>query len=166
MRLRFLLIFISLGTLTFAHPIKLTTGKLTLHTSESVGNLVLNFFIDDFEAEMRKMYPQPPFNFEQPTGEMTLSIQDYIRKNVKIWVDDQVAALTVKGIQKIEENVCQVQLKVQFKNTLEMKVIKVHNSLLFDAFEKQSNMLHLFVDEDPHRILQFYPSRRESVTTR
>lgn len=150
----------------FAHPIKLTTGKLVLHSNSLTGSLVLNFFIDDFEAEMRKMYPQPPFSFKQPTEEMSLSIQDYLRKNVKVWVDGQEGELAVEKLQKIEDNVCQVQANIQFKNALEMKLIKVNNSLLFDSFEKQSNMLHLKVDADPLKILQFYPSRRESVTTR
>ncbi len=155
------LLLVFMGTM--AHPIKLTTGRLTLHTNDSTGQLLLNFFVDDFEAHIRQLYPQPPFNLEQPSNEMILSIQDYIKKNVTVWVDAEPGTLTVQKLQPIEQNVCQVQLLIQFKRLLPVHEVKVKNALLFEAYAKQTNMLQLIINKEAPRMLEFYPNRRVEV---
>lgn len=167
MRKEILLIsFILFGASLFAHPIKMSTGKLTLQSNEKTAKLLINFFMDDFEAEMRKKYPQPPFVYKQPSDEMKLSIQDYIRKNVSVVVQTDEAEISLSKISVIEDNVCQVQLNLDFKKPLKCQEIKVKNALLFDSFEKQSNVVHLIVDDQSHQILQFYPNKRVVIVKR
>lgn len=162
-RIVFLVTFLLSFGIAKAHPIKLTTGKLTLSSTDTVADFLLNFFLDDFEPEMRKMYPQPPFNFDDPSDEMKASIQNYVRKNVAIWVDNVPGELFVTQITKLEENVCQVQFKLSFKKAPNLHSIKVRNTLLFSSFEKQSNVIHLFTPGGSHHIMEFYPNRPVEV---
>lgn len=150
--------FLVFGGALHAHPIKMTTGKVHFISNDTVAQLVFNFFMDDFESELRKMYPQPPFNYAEPSDEMTATIQDYIRKNIDIMVDNVTTKLEVKNIAKIENNVCQVSIDVNYSDALALREIKVRNTLLFLSFSKQSNILHVVVNGESPRILQFYPN--------
>lgn len=147
-----------LGSVLRGHPIKMTTGKVQFHSNDTVAELVFNFFIDDFESEMRKMYPQPPFNYENATEEMIASIQDYIRKNVSFQLGKSISKLSILAVKKIDDNVCQVSMSIYYAASETLKEIKVRNTLLFSSFDKQSNILHVLVDDESPQILQFYPN--------
>ncbi len=155
----FILFILFSGSLVLkAHPIKMTTGKLELNTQQKNCVLTLNFFIDDFESEMRKMYPQPPFDYEAPGEQMIQSIQSYILEQIEIQLADNLVAIEVDTIQKIEDNVCQVKLKGAISGNIKDEVMSIKNTLLFSSFDKQSNIIHVYVDGKKQHILQFFPA--------
>ncbi len=140
----------------WAHPIKMTTGKLDIKTQQKTCTLTLNFFIDDFESELLKIFPQPPFNYESPSDEMQNAIQSYVMDNVEISFGENTIALSISNIKKIEDNVCQVTLSGDINNSVLTNVITIKNTLLFPSFNKQSNIIHLYMDGQKKHILQFY----------
>ena len=142
----------------------MTTGKLVIDTKEKTCNLSLNFFIDDFESELRKMYPQPPFNYVTPNELMKATIEDYIGDHFGLMIENIVVPLKLKTIKKIEENVCQVTFSGKIDDLNSFDVVTIKDVLLFSSFKKQSNILHLVIDNQPARILKFYhgaPVRNE-----
>ncbi|MFC0875948.1 DUF6702 family protein [Saccharicrinis sp. FJH2] len=152
-----LLILLIPGGLLYAHPIKMTTGKLQIDTKDKNCILTLNFFIDDFESTLRKIYPQPAFNYDEPGETMKATIYEYITSNFELKLDDTVISFNLESIKKIEDNVCQVTLNGNFTNLSDFNLITVKDVLLFSSFSKQSNILHVFIDNGSHKILQFYP---------
>lgn len=153
-----LLAFLFSSIWAYSHPIKLSTGKLEFDMDKQECQLKINFFIDDFEAAIRALYPQPPFDFSHPSQIMKSSIADYIQKNLTIEFKDQPILLSIDSISTIETNVCQVVLKGKYSILPKTKTISIINTLLFETYRKQSNILHVFINERQKDILQFYPS--------
>ena len=153
-----LLIFIilSISQNLLAHPIKMSTGKINFDTNSNTCTLTINLFNDDFESELRKMYPQPPFNFSKPDEIMVSSIEEYIFKNIKLKIGGKYIELELKSITQPDDNVCQVILTGDIPSI--SNYITVINTILFSSFEKQTNMLHIFKNNQQVQILQFYPS--------
>ncbi|MFI0429979.1 DUF6702 family protein [Mariniflexile sp. HMF6888] len=148
----------------WGHTIKMTTGKLNIDRKNNSCSLTINFFIDDFESELINMYPQAPFNYQTPSNEMLQTIEDYILNNVVIELNQTTAWLKLTSVNKTEENVCQVTLKGELHEN--KGVIKIKNTLLFSSFDKQSNVLHLFIDGEKKEILRFFagiPIRTERI---
>ena len=152
-----MLILIIPGGLLYAHPIKMTTEKLQIDTKKETCTLTLNFFIDDFESALRKIYPQPAFNYDEPGETMKATVYEYITSNFELKLDDTVVKFDLGSIKKIEDNVCQVTLNGNSANLSEFNLITVKDILLFSSFSKQSNILHVFIDSGSHKIMQFYP---------
>lgn len=142
-----------------AHPIKMSTAKLQISTSDSIAVLTINFFKDDFENEIRNMYPQPPFNLVEPWEDMYPSIEDYIRKNVDISPDGKETDLHLVNVADGMENVYVVSIRVLAKGNWEFSTLNISNTLLFSSFDKQSNVLHVYIDDEKPKILQFYHHR-------
>lgn len=161
MRNKFLhitIIFLAISAYLLAHPIKMTTGKLQINTIEKTCLLTLNFFIDDFESEMRKIYPQPPFDYDKPDDIMKGTITDYILTNIEFSIDKNSIKLSLNSIEQIESNVFQITFKGDIKKISAFNLATIKNTLLFSSFSKQSNILHFIVDTNSTQILQFYPS--------
>lgn len=153
----FILLFLSISIGLNAHPIKMTTGKLELNISDKTCELTLIFFIDDFESELIKLYPQPAFSYQQPDDVMKGTIVSYIHRNFELKINDIPVESSLDKIEQIEQNVCQVKFSGQFKTTGNSNVVSIKNILLFSSFSKQSNILHFVVDKKEPVILQFYP---------
>ncbi len=142
-----------------AHPIKMSTAKLQITTKDSVARLMINFFKDDFESEIRKMYPQPPFNLVEPWEDMYPSIEEYIQKNVDISPDGKETSLQLVSVEEGMENVYVVNLQVIANGAWDFSSLNISNTLLFSSFDKQSNVLHVYINDEKPKILQFYPHR-------
>lgn len=153
-----ILALVLICTSAFAHPIKMTTGKLQIETQNKTGLLTLNFFIDDFEAALRKLYPQPPFNYTEPDEIMKATISRYVLDNFSLTIDEQTVLLELSSIKKIEDNVCQVAFKCELSGITSFKEFTIKDVLLFESFRKQSNILHVKVNQKTPKILQFYPA--------
>ncbi|MDO3693253.1 hypothetical protein QVZ41_00120 [Wenyingzhuangia sp. chi5] len=140
----------------WAHTIKMTTGKLELNTQNKTCKLTLNFFIDDFESELIKMYPQPPFDYKVPNTQMQETIESYVLNNVSIELNQVLVNLSITSIYKTEDNVCQVIFNGQLNEHQEYDIVTVKNTLLFSSFDKQSNILHVYVDGEKKQIFRFF----------
>lgn len=157
-RLLYTLILLYVSVATVAHPIKMSTGRMEVDSKTESISLLLNFFIDDFEPSIRQLYPQPEFNFEQQSDEMTYSIHDYVQKNLIIKADKDVVGFNLISIKKSEDNVCLVTFNGKHAALKTCDKFTIHNTLLFDIYDKQSNILHIKIDGNRAGILEFYPS--------
>nr|WP_321412716.1 DUF6702 family protein [uncultured Carboxylicivirga sp.] len=141
-----------------AHPIKMTTGKLEIDVESKSCKLTINFFADDFESALQSEFPQPSFNYDNPQPEMIETIKNYVSGEFLLSVDDKEVKLELLKVKMIEENVCQVTFSGDLKTVRLFETVTIKNTLLFDVYNKQSNILHLIFNGDKITILQFYPA--------
>lgn len=160
------LLLLLLSSSLWAHPIKMSTGRMEVNTKENTISIVMNFFIDDFESALRVFYPQPPFDFDNPSDVMTFSINDYVRKNLIIKADKSKVDYKLVSLKNSKENVCQATFKGNNEKLDSCQSISIQNSLLFDTYERQSNILHLKIDSQDTKILEFFPRSAVKVVNR
>lgn len=142
-----------------AHPIKMTTSKLTLDRKTGQLTLVMNFFIDDFEAHLQKIYHQRNLRLASGGDQEKSMINAYVAKKLLIKANRQALLLKLSSVKKLEDNVLQVAFNIPIAS-VNFKQLEITNVLLFDAFpQEQVNIVHLDLQtkvESP--VLQFSPS--------
>nr|WP_319401892.1 DUF6702 family protein [uncultured Carboxylicivirga sp.] len=153
-----LLIVFVLPIVGYGHPIKITTGRLDIDSKEKKCRLALNFFADDFESVLIKVYPQQEFDYKQPSVEMKQSIEHYVLNAFYLMINKKNVEFSLDFITIIEDNVCQVNFIADLKSMDDFEKITIKNILLFEAYSKQSNIIHLFIDKKRVGIMQFYPA--------
>lgn len=149
-------LFLISSTLLLAHPIKMTTGRLEINTDDKTCLLTLNFFIDDFEKVLQEIYPLPKLDFRHPDEITTETIQLYIIHNFDLLIDKKLVQFSINKIEQIESNVCQVSLSGDIYSFDQFELATIKNTLFFAAFSKQSNIVHLIINDKSPQILQFY----------
>ena len=153
-----ILLFITMSAVLLAHPIKMSTGRIEIDSNTDSVAILINFFIDDFEPAIHAFYPQPPFNFVAPSQEMTFAINNYVQKNLVIMADNKGLKYQLVSVKPYKENVCQVRFTGTDQMLSTCKSFTIQNTILFDVYEKQSNIMHLKIDGKAVKILEFYPS--------
>lgn len=129
-----------------AHPIKMTTGKVTYQEDSGSFKIILNFFIDDFGDHLVEQYNMPQIDFSKRDQNLNSVIQDYIAKNFNFSVNYKVRTYEVTDWEIIEENVAQVRLQTESITDCPI-TIEITNRLLLDAFSNQSNILNIQKNE-------------------
>lgn len=145
MKLQTYILFIALliSSALHAHPLKMCVGKLDYNTELQQSQLSLSFFIDDFSAHLSELY-QLPVTEENITEREPLEIiADYVSKRFALYLGRDVLKMQLTDAFIAEENVLKVSFTIAGLNPSEISEIKIFNSLLFDAFPTQINVLNI-----------------------
>lgn len=142
-----------------AHPIKMTTSKMSLEKKSGQLTIVINFFIDDFGAHLQKIYHQRNLKLENAGDQEKAMINAYVAKKLLIKVNRQALILKLNSVKKSEDNVLQVAFTIPLAS-VNIKQLEITNLLLFDAFpDEQVNIVHLDLQSKVEAsVLQFSPS--------
>jgi hypothetical protein len=135
-----------------AHPIKMSTAKLTYDRKGGKLVLVINFFADDFGAHLQKIYRQRQVMFD-PSGPATDLVKDYITKKVTVNINNVKQVLSMKSLIKTEENVVQAEFVIPGIRGMHIETLEIYNELLLEAFKDQVNIMHVDLDGDGDSII-------------
>lgn len=148
-----LLSFLFIAFLIKAHPIKLSTSKLDFASN----TLTINLFQDDFEAHLIKTYRQE-LNFKTPDDITKKVLSDYIGKNFKISQNNKVIGVQLQSLSIVQDNTVQITFKLS--PLLATSKTLVTNTILFDAFDTQSNVLHIVSSSASRSSFQFDKNKK------
>ena len=152
------LVLILSGAAAVAHPLKMATGRTDFDRTQHRCTVQLHFFADDFEAAVRMLYPQPAFDYVAPSERTARSVEEYICQRLRIGTASAGLHLSLLRIERADDNLCRVLLTASYRAGQEAEAWHVTNTLLFEAYRKQANVLYVFVGGVQRSILQFYPS--------
>ncbi len=134
------LLVLFLSVLSFAHPIKITTSKITISNTDK--SITINFFTDDFQAHLSSLFRQQIELSEISKSETEL-ILAYTREHFKLKLNGTETKLTFVSVTPLENNVVQLKLRVQSAATIQK--VDLSNTLLLETFDNQSNIVHLYL---------------------
>jgi hypothetical protein len=136
------------------HPIKISTSIITQTNGEV--SIKLYFFADDFGAHLQKLYVED-IDLEKSTSQTINSVIDYIKKHYVLKINNQKLELDALD-NSFKDNVFQIgfkskqNIKYIFGNT----DIQLKNTLLFEAFKDQSNIVRIdFKGDGNYETLEF-----------
>ena len=150
MKYFYLIVCISSISWSWAHPIKMTSAQLNFNDNKA--HFLINFFEDDFEAHLQKTY-RTNIDFDQIEKELKTIVQDYINKHLTLVVNGEIIVLHHIKVEKKANNIIHVTLTSDVLKATPHTIL-VTNTLLFEAFENQSNILHILLNGEKHP-LQF-----------
>jgi len=148
--------FLLIGQGSIAHPIKMTTSKLSYDKKSGDFTLIINFFMDDFSAHLERIYHQRAISFSNPPDSEKGMVNVYVNKKLLVKINKKPVAAGLTSLKKIEDNVVQAAFTINAGKGTNVKFIEISNALLFDSFPEQVNILHLDLPWKTERnVLQF-----------
>ena len=124
------------------HYISLT--KVDYIKEQKTIQITMKFFLDDIELALEKIHDQPMELAGKTENKLADKyLEDYIRQNFRIWINEEVYGYTFLG--KEYEN-DQVFFYVELEGVEQINSISIQNSMLFDEFEDQQNYIKLDMD--------------------
>ena len=124
------------------HYVSLT--KVDYIKEKNTVQITMKFFLDDIELALEKIHDQPMELAGKTENKLADKyLEDYIRQNFRIWINEEVYRYTFLG--KEYEN-DQVFFYVELEGVEQINSISIQNSMLFDEFEDQQNYIKLDMD--------------------
>lgn len=136
-----LFMFFTVAGTLIAHPIKLTNSRLYYNHETERYELLINFFLDDLSAHLTTIYHKPVTAENITDNEQMLLVEEYIVQRFVMYSGNKQLPITIQSLTILEENILQV---IAICPEMIRKIdLKIENTLLFDAFDNQSNILHM-----------------------
>lgn len=140
MRLLSITLFALFSSFTM-HKYYISNTKMVLNEQTGSFEITMKIFTDDFEKTLNKGLDE---KFVLTSGtidhEVSYLIETYAREHFKISVDDRPITWQFIGAE-IENDLSYVYF--EFLQMTDFKELKIENSMLFDEFEQQSNIIDI-----------------------
>jgi hypothetical protein len=137
----FSFVIVAFGLLNLAfHPFHLSVTDMKYNTKERNVEISTKLFINDLEDIVKKKYGKKLdlFLHADDTESKNL-LQQYIQQNLYISLDNKNVSFTLLGSER-EDNALWIYLETPV--IAAPHKVSIHNTLLFDLFEDQTNIVH------------------------
>ncbi len=140
MRLLFISSFLILCSFTL-HKYYISNTKMVLNEMAGNFEVTMKIFTDDFERTLNAEKSETIIlKSGVQESDISYAIETYVRDNFKIWIDDRPITWRYVGAE-IENDLSYVYFEfIQMEN---FKELRIENSILFDQFEQQSNVIDI-----------------------
>ena len=139
------------------HPMYVSVTEFSHNQKENILEISCKMFADDCEATLRQ---QNKINVDithpKDGKQLEKMLHDYIQKHLQIKVDGKAAALQWVGYEKENES---VWCYLQANDIKTVKKLEISNSLLYDQYNTQINIMHAMVGGNRKSIRINYPDK-------
>ncbi|HTM97532.1 MAG TPA: DUF6702 family protein [Pedobacter sp.] len=156
------LLLVALWVAGPVHPLHVSTTEISFNPKEKSLEISCRIFTDDFETILAKSF-KTKTDLIKPEmhKEMDALIKKYLATNLKYQVNGKPVVPNYIGFE-IDHEATNVYLEIQNVSTLQR--INLTNSILYDLFDDQMNILHVERASVRKSARTNYPSTSLSVT--
>ncbi|MEJ5994875.1 DUF6702 family protein [Pedobacter sp. Du54] len=142
---KLLLAFYCLGSLpttsTTLHPLHVSTTEISFNSKEKSLEISCRLYTDDFEHILAKNYKtKTDLTKADMSKAMDVLIKKYLSTNLKYVVNGKSVTANYIGFE-IDHEATNVYLEID--NIPSLQSLNLKNSLLYDLFDDQMNILHV-----------------------
>lgn len=148
----FLLIF-PLFSFVELHKFYVSVTEMEYRTKKKSLQMITRVFTDDFEDVLQGRYSKSLYlskENEHPQAEAY--IEKYVLQKMQVKVNGKLQELNYVG-KEYENDM--VLLYIEAENVPEVQTIEVENTLLFDFFPEQKNIVHVEVNNEIKSLLLY-----------
>lgn len=146
----YLLAFTGSGNKSFDHEIGMSTHPLYVTVTEINHNakdktleVSCKIFTNDFETALEKtLHSKTDLSEQKDKKVADKSVSDYIQKHLQLKVDGKQVALEFVGSEKETDATWSY---FQVNNIAAVKKLELTNSLLYETYEGEINLMHVTV---------------------
>ena len=143
------------------HKYYVSTTQIAYISASKSLQITLHVFTDDMEALLKQRYSQHlKLHPDNSPEQIDKTIDNYVSSKLKIVVDDSPLNLQFIGKKYIDD---QVVCYFEVEQVLAFKKLEISNSLLFDLFEDQQNIIHFVSDAMKKSYLQIQGNSRNTI---
>ena len=145
-------------TVAAKHPFYVSVTEINHNTKDKILEISCKIFTNDFETTLEK-FGHAKVDLSAPKDKKALDklITAYIVKHLQLKVNGQPVALQYIGNEKEAEA---TWAYFQVNNVEAVKKVDVLNSLLYDSFDKEINIIHITVGGDRKSTRLNYPDAK------
>lgn len=159
--------YISLGLISPAkhtakimHPIHVSTANINFNAQDSKLEVICTIFSDDFEAALVKQYHQKTdLNKADMHTAMDALVKNYLANHLQIKTSTTSLQLNYLGFEINKEA---TDIYLESDKIPAFKKIDVDDSLLYNLFDDQINIVHIIVNGVRKSEKLDYPDKRVS----
>ncbi len=128
-------------TLSAFHPFYLGVTHFKLNTKTNTLETSVKLFTNDFEASLKKLNGKTVDLINGSNKEeINKLINKYLQTHLIIKVNGKNAAFDYIGFE-IEKDVTWIY--IEYKKVKSLKTLDIENTLLYDSFDKQTNIIRI-----------------------
>ena len=144
------------------HKIHVSLTNIVYKKESKTLQITTRVFIDDIENAINKKYGlKLEFDTEKETSETDKYLKKYFEENLKITIDNQEITLSYLG-KEYDEDIVYVYFEME--NIPDFKQIEVKNTVLFDLFDDQQNIIKI-KDETTQKTFFLKPNHFKEILT-
>lgn len=126
------------------HPIFVSVTEIEYNVRDKTLEISCKIFTDDFEKTLRQNY-KTHVDLLKPKDKAAMNklVSDYVKKHLRIQVDEKTADLQFIGYEEQEEGIVSFY---QANNIPSIKKMDIINNLLFEYKKEQMGIIHVNVN--------------------
>lgn len=145
---------------TLPHPFHVSTTEIQHNATEKTLEISCRIFTDDFENVLGKIY-KTKTDFSAPSMKATMDdlVKKYLPSHLQVTIDGKPAVIRVLGWEKESEA---IYTYMEVADVAAVKKAEIVNTVLYDLFDDQLNLVHFFVGGNRKSVKLNYPERKAS----
>lgn len=129
------------------HPIHVSVTEIEYDETDQALEVMIRVFMDDLELSLRESFDQPHLDVLQPGSRANLDnlVKDYLFQHFKIALDGKPQTPRYLGHEREAEAFI---FYVEVPHVQKWKTITIHNDIIMATYDDQSNIIHVYVNDD------------------
>jgi uncharacterized protein YggU (UPF0235/DUF167 family) len=143
------------------HPLFVSVTEMNYNAAEKSVEISCKLFIDDFEKTLTNInHTKVDLTTPANKGEADKMVTAYIKSHLQLKLDNKAVTLEFVGFEKENDAVWSY---FEVKNTTTApKKMDVVNAILYEAYDKQMNLMHVTVGGNRKSTRLNYPDKEAS----
>ena len=126
-----------------SHPLYITVTNINHNGKDKTLEISCKMFTNDFEAVLEKTsHVKIDLSDAKSKAANDKLIADYVEKHLQLKVDGRPVSMHLIGSEKEEDGTWSY---FQVDNIASVKKLNINNSLLYDGFNQEINIMHVSV---------------------
>lgn len=150
------------GLLALVHPFFVGVTEIQHNSKDQTLEISVKLFADDFEKALSKsnQVTVDLVNAKDP-AKANKMVAAYLQQHLVLKVNGKPVQFDFVGYEKEREAVWSF---VQVNNIATVSKLEINNSLLYDAYEQQINIMHVTVNGERKSTKLSYPDQQASFS--
>jgi hypothetical protein len=145
------------------HPLFISVTEMNYNATDKNLEISCKIFTDDFEKALANNY-KTKVDLTTPAdkNEANRLVKEYVKSHLLLKVDNKAVTLEFVGFEKENDAVWSY---FEVKNiTAAPKNIEITNSILYESYDKQINLMHVTVNGNRKSYRLNYPDKEASFS--
>lgn len=144
------------------HPFHVSNTEVSYNTKSKSLEITCRIFTDDFENVLTKRFKNKIDLYSKTQEkEMSAFVKSYLESTLKFVIDGKSIKYNYLGFENDHEA---TNVYLEIGNSASFKTLSVDNSILYDLFEDQMNILHVEKNGNRKSTKVSFPERKMSVS--
>lgn len=124
-----------------AHPLHVSTTEINFNTKGKSLEISCRIYTDDLESVLEKQF-KTKVDLSKPSLHKNMDelIKKYLNAHLQYFVNGKVATATYIGFERDNEA---TEIYLEINNVAGLQSLNLNNSILYDLFDDQMNILHV-----------------------